>query len=210
MNYTFPAAPGTLMLAYHPDDGKVSLTPIVGWANPTGLMAFPVVAVGGRSMGPLQAIEHGPEGLVSYPTASLVFRDRLEWAKYMRQNAPSDADGGHEEPSVEEMAEEAGTASHGADKGEGGPDTKPLIFGKKTYSTKSFWHWEAANAVFEIEGGEVYPNDPRAVKIKRDEFFTLKRDGAVKIDPHAGLILDSGEPEEPEASEDDEAGASYI
>lgn len=209
MNYTFPAAPGTLMLSYHPDDGKVSLTPVVGWSSPTGLMAFPVVAVGGRSMGPLQAIEHGPEGLVSYPTASLVFKDRIEWARYMRQNSPADAEDGNEEPSVEEMAEDAGTASHGGDKGEGGPDTKPLVFGTKTYATKSFWHWESANAVFEIEGGGVYPNDPRAVKIKRDEFFTLKREGAAKIDPHAGLILADSE-QEPEAGDENDLGASYI
>jgi len=179
----FSAPAGTYL--YHRDHGRLAV--IVGFAYVQANLAFPIYGVPTKAgIGPLECIEH-PEGYISYPAKSRMFESLADWSAF-----------------VEDMAEEgeetvaAGTA----------PDPSPIVFGDKTNKTKSFWHWPTANAVFEIEGETALPNDPRVKKVKRDEFFDLKRDGAVKIDPHAGVIEE--EPETVTEEDDDDDDSSVI
>lgn len=177
-----PAAPGTRIVEY-PSNEVVAI--IVGYIHVQGTRVDPVTALArGSAIYAHEAIQFA-DGSLDYPAKGLHFERYADWEEYMSANAPK------KEVPVDSPA----------------VDTSPLKFGDKTYNTKSFWHWDLANAIFEIEGGQPYPNDPRAVKIKRDEFAALKRDGAVKVDPHAGLILeDDPKPEAPatEAAAEDE------
>lgn len=182
----FPAQPGTNLV--HKDDGVTA--PIVGFAYVQGNLVFPLFVMAGKSgCGPDEAVQH-PDGLISYPAKSRFFTSLGEWQEWMRDQAE------------EEEAQVAAT---------GGPDKSPIKFGTTKYKTKSYWHWQTANAIFEIEGEAAIPDDPRVVKVKRDEFADLKKAGASKIDPHAGVIEDE-EPAEPQTSassytdEDDDDG----
>lgn len=192
----FPAQPGTVMRQYDAD-GDHTETPVVGWVHIQGSIVFPVFCVPGLSAGPGSAIwipssVETSSGYWCYPHKGVVTSDETKLEGMISE-------------ALGEEEEKAPAPKNAPVTVEGKPDTRPLSFGAKTYNTKSFWHWETANAIFEIEGKEVYPSDPRVVKIKRDEYAKLKRDGAVKIDPHSGLINeDSAAPEDDE--EDDVAG----
>ena len=50
-----------------------------------------------------------------------------------------------------------------------------------------------------LEGGINYPKDERVTKVTREQFASLKRDGATKIDPN-------GQVEEDPADDDDDDG----
>lgn len=180
-----PAAPNTRIVEY-PSAETVAV--VVGFIHVQGTRVDPVTALArGSAIYAHEAIQFADNSL-DYPAKGLHFPSYADWEEYMSANAPK------KEVPVDSPA----------------VDTSPLKFGEKTYNTKSFWHWDLANAIFEIEGGQPYPNDPRAVKIKREEFAALKRDGAVKVDPHVGLIIEddpapapTAAAPEPEADEDD-------
>lgn len=193
MNNQFPAQPGTVVRQYD-DDGEYRDIPVVGWMNITGQLANPICPVPGVvvSKNSLIVIPAAGEWFWCHPDSGKVFTtgDAAEEfvGDYLAENPmPKPMERGAE-PTKDQYA-----------KPTPGPDTRPLHFGNQTYKTRSFWHWPDANAVFEIDGEQVYPSDARAVKVKRDEYAQLKRDGAVVIDPHAGVI----EENEPGAEEDD-------
>jgi hypothetical protein len=59
------------------------------------------------------------------------------------------------------------------------PGEYSIVFGKKKpYKGKSFWHFEDEEHqfVFEVEGGEPLPDDPRVSKVNRADFTALKKD----------------------------------
>jgi hypothetical protein len=52
-----------------------------------------------------------------------------------------------------------------------------VTFGTKVYKNKSFWHFktEQDEFLFELEGDETCPDDPRVEKINRDQFFKARK-----------------------------------
>lgn len=194
------AQEGTNHLQYKA--GEIHYTPIVGWSYIQGRLAFPIMAVPGRSEGPFSGIEH-PNGMISYPHEARVFDNRDDWFEHV-ETLPEDT---KEKPAPELTVEKA-PAPKAPAAPDGDYDRSPIKFGGQRYKTKSFWSWPAAHAVFEIEPEEVIPSDKRVEKIKREEFFDLKRNGATKIDPHFGIVEDDPAPEDlaaaNEAVEEDE------
>lgn len=194
---TFPALPGTVLRQYDAD-GDYKDTPIIGWQHVQGNMCFPVFPCGNRSVGPGSVLiipvnEWVPQMFV-HPSSQTSTEDEDEIKQIV-----ADALGAAEESGeVAAATTKPGKAATPVQP-DGKPDTRPIKFGAETYKTKSFWHWELANVVFEIEPENVIPKDPRVVKVKRDEYAKLKRDGAAKIDPHSGLI--HGDTEDPTPEE---------
>jgi hypothetical protein len=191
MNMT-PALPGTFLREWDAD-GDTRDTPIIGWTYVTGNMGFPIFPVGGRSVGPHALIfvpVGDPDmniGLWCHPSSQLATGD---YAAAESVVVAAMETVGAPEPDLKDRPVDPA----------GQPDMKPIHFGAATYKTQSFWHWPTANAIFKIEPEHVIPSDARIVKIKRDEFAKLKRDGASVIDPHNGVISDTP-PEEPAAEE---------
>jgi hypothetical protein len=184
MTSLISATPGTNLINAH---GNV-VAVIIAWQYLQGNMAFPLFACGRSGVAKEEAVFH-PEGYVTHPASHKVFESVDLWTAYIDAEATVTDTSGQTE----------GTA----------PDTRAIVFGTKSYSTKSFWHWPTANAIFEVEGKEPYPDDPRVLKIKREEFADLKRGGAAKIDPHQGVIQEdendhAGEPLETSAPDDDD------
>ena len=205
MNNQFAAAPGSVLRQYD-EDGDHRDYPIVGWSNITGYLAMPILTVGGQTVGPGSIIitEHNEwvPLLFSHQSSGMVFdneeaaRDHV--AEYLTE---------HPMPEIPERASAAPAATTAATNSPRPDPRAPLHFGAKKYATKSYWSWPGQNAVFEIEADAVYPSDDRVKKIKRDEYAALKRDGATKIDPHAGEII--GETEAP-AEEAEESAEDLI
>ena len=162
-------------------EGDTLVIPIVGFIAPslTNAIAFPVLLIGGKAgLTDRDGIVFTSDGLVSYPHKCMVFKNVDEFETYVDDHVTGDS-----APVKNVVAPSA--------------PTKPLNWGEETFKTKSFWHWEEANAVFSVEKGEVLPTDKRAVKIKRDEYDALRKSGAVQIDPHNGVIAKDAEPEAP-------------
>lgn len=178
----FPAQPETTVI----DANGNNVAHIIGWVLIQGAMAHPVFAVNRSGIAATEAIWHA-DGTVTHPHSQKFFEDADRWVAFIET-----------ETDVAETV--TGEKPTGTTEGTA-PDTSPLVFGNKSNKTKSFWHWPVANAIFEIEGDAALPNDPRAVKVKREEFAELKRNGAVKIDPHAGIIEDDA-PEAPVEDDD--------
>lgn len=218
----FPAQPGTFMIERDPSVSppRLNKVPVIGWNHVQGNMAFPVCVMnhGGLTHG--KAILH-PEGFVTDSVHGLTFETEAEWMNYMKTaKSTSKATSAPQEPDEpSEPAEMPGDAIDDADEAATAADEDvrngeddandrvgPIQFGRKTYSTNSFWSMPSANAVFQIEGGQHYPKDPRCEKVKRDEFAALKRAGATVIDPHSGEIGGAAEPE----PEDDDDGMDLV
>lgn len=190
-----PAEPGTYLIG--PD--CVTTAVIIAWQYIQGNDCLPVFSHA-RSGVLRQEAFLFPSGVVSHPASKMIFEDHRAWEAHASEFNLAE--------STEEIKEPVASTKPAAAKPAA---TKPepshpagIIFGTKTQKTKSFWHWPDANAVFEIEGETALPNDPRAVKVKREEFFALKRDGAAKVDPHAGTIHEDDEPEAAPVDADDD------
>lgn len=177
------AAPGTTLRRWDAD-GNTTDIPIVAWTHVQGNMAHPIFPVPGISVGPNTAI---------FFFESLADDNGL-WLHPASGQTVDTAD------EIEAIVIEA----LGSIDLEGKPDTRPIHFGAQTYKSKSFWHWPTANAIFTVEGEEVYPSDARVIKVKREEWAKLKRDGAVVINPHDGLITEEAEVDAGEEEEEDD------
>lgn len=209
MTTLIPAVPPAKLLAHTGEAVAV----IIGWQYLTGNYCFPVFAHARTGIRKNEAIQF-EDGTVSHPDSKEVFPSSRDWVAFADaenlENQTGEVDGAKavtEAPKTTAAAptKPAATATvkpaapkPAATKPEpkAPPASDKLVFGTKAHKTKSFWHWPDANAVFEIEGENPYPTDPRVAKIKREEFFALKRDGAVAIDPHAGVIQDDDQSEE--------------
>lgn len=215
----FPAQPGTFMLTRDPSTSPASVqrVPVIGWNHVQGNMAFPVCVMnhGGLTHG--KAILH-PEGFVTDSVNGLTFETEAAWLSFMKTAKPKSTqkpvdepednraanmpdEDENDDPDAPEADDEATTFKGDTSSREPEP-AGGIAFGKKTYSTNSFWHIPSANAIFQIEGGNVYPKDDRCEKIKRDDYAKLKKAGATVIDPHSGVVGD-----EPE---DDDDGMDLV
>lgn len=192
MNNQFAASQGTFLRVWD-EDGDTKDIPIVGWMNITGQLALPLTPVPNPGTDKNTMVVVPPADPVA---GEWYFCHRATGTVcYENEDANSFMAGYLEENPMPTAAEKAEPAKTQKADPQPGPDTRPLHFGSQTYKTRSFWHWPDANAVFEIEGEQVYPSDPRAVKVKREEYAQFKRDGAVVIDPHAGVITEEAEDE---------------
>lgn len=200
MNNQFAAQPGTFLRVWDAD-GDTKDIPIVGWMNLTGQLALPLTPVPnpGTDKNSMIVIVTPGEEFFCHRATGTICCNSDDAGEYMA--------GYLEEHPIPEPTEK-GDASVKSSDPQPGPDTRPLHFGSQTYKTKSFWHWPDANAVFAIEGEQVYPSDPRAIKVKREEYAQFKRDGAVVIDPHAGVIEKDDQTEAP--AEDEEEDFSDV
>jgi hypothetical protein len=201
MNNQFAAQQGTFLRVWDAD-GDTKDIPVVGWMNITGQLAMPLTPVPNPGTDKNSMVVVPPAGdpadgewYFCHRATGVVCYSHEDAGEYMAEYLG-------ENPIPEPT--EKGDASVKSSDPQPGPDTRPLHFGSQTYKTKSFWHWPDANAVFEIEGEQVYPSDPRAIKVKREEYAQFKRDGAVVIDPHVGVITEEPANEAPAEDEDED------
>ncbi len=179
---------------------------VVAWQYIQSNMVFPVFAIARSGLRKDEAIWYG-NGKVEHPDSRRVFEDNDAWVAWAEDNVKEDAEQPAEQP-VESKPAAAATTKPAATSTKpaasaNGDCSTPIKFGTKTYSTKSYWVWPDMKVIFEIEGGSVYPVDPRVEKIKRDEFAQLKRDGFDKIDPASGVIPGTDEEHGEDQSEPD-------
>ncbi len=197
----FAAQPDTMVIEIENPVVKpatVMFTPIVGWINLSGALAFPVCAIPGMALKHGRAVRHS-NGYISDPTHGLCFKNQDEWLAFMRTaKTPSGAksseqtQAGQYHRSQEILHPEADEELTNHEEPVAA-DPTGITFGTKTYKTKSYWSMPDINAIFPIEGNVAYPADDRCVKVTREQFAELKREGSNVIDPHTGVI-DAGEP----------------
>lgn len=202
MTTIFPAPAGTYMVERKPDEGRTEYTPVVGYYHVQGGIVFPLCPINHGGLTRYRALLT-PDGFVTDPSAGLVCASLEEWeriadtegyAKMKVRNgvtaAAAPAAGGDDtadEPEVVAMegvvSKEQATrqAEHAAkpkpaparipDK----PKGKPQVF-----KTTSFWRMTDGGDIFQVAGGVEAPakNDGDFQKITRDEFASLKREGA--------------------------------
>lgn len=195
MTTIIPAAPGTYIIN---SDGEQT-DAIIAWIHVHGALLHPLFATS-RS-GPMKNEAYQlPLGDVLHPDSRTLFSDVADWESFATSNNLD---------STPAAATSKGPATTAAPAGDPGAH-RPINFGTKTFKTKSFWHWPDGNSIFEIEPEMPYPDDPRVVKIKRDEYAEFKRQKQVDvIDPHSGVIEDSA-PAADAAPEDDEDDAASV
>ena len=170
-----PAAPGTYVISLMADD-LLAWFPVIGWEKMLGRwepVCFPPEAI--RSDKPtcylLPAENQAVNPNVYDPTARRTFEDLKDWQEFYEGEIP--------EKSPLGATFEIGT---------------PVTFGSKIYKNKSFWHFKTTNAefLFELDGNETCPDDPRVQKINRDEFFKARK-LIHTIGLHEVLILARGD-----------------
>lgn len=178
----FAAPPGTLILSSQ--DPEFAMV-VVGFVHVTGNRVDPVTLIaltGGLTEN--HGVQH-PDGKVTHRNTGKLYDNADDWRDALETEA---------------LVKEP----------EPGPDTKPILWGDKSAKTKSYWAWHTASAVFELPGDHKYPNDTRIVKIKRDEFQELKRNGFVEMDPTTGVITPETAAPETAAAEDDEDDTANL
>lgn len=201
--------------------------PIVGWLILGATQwAQPIFTVPNVQTTKRDAImiwdEHDPQepdGTFTHPYSGLSFNGFTNWKEYIEGIEPTGDDKApiihpaHDvakriasEPKVTKAAVVEQIFNSSGDMPEDRPepsleDSKPLLFGSQSYKTKSYWKWPSTKALFEIAAEQMIPADKRVEKIKRDEFFKLRREEWATINPHDGTIVKDG-------PEDDAAGAA--
>lgn len=150
-----PALPGTYVLI---GVGIHEWCPVIGWEKRLTVwepICFPVLP---RDLGPtLYFIPDptDPDNPSLYdPRANRLFRDTESWSDFYDGSEPVPVESGLE-----------------FDIG------SPVTFGDKAYKNKSFWHFGTVKAefLFELDGGETCPDDPRVSKINREAFFNARK-----------------------------------
>lgn len=190
----FPAAAGTYLIDY---DDSVAPLPLIGWVHTTGLNVSPLVL---GHPGPLVSGEgfllH--TGQVYDPWSSTLHDDADDWRNTLTENTvfrPGSALPMFAVPSAVAPAAipEVPTAP--------GARTQPqpktpvpagaLVWGTKTFKSKSFWNFKTATGeeiIFVVEAENPVPKN--ATKITREEFYAKRK---------AGVIEKAGRPDdEPE------------
>lgn len=208
MNY-FPAAAGTLVVIRdHDATHGVTYTPVVGWCHVQGNLAFPILAMafGGLTHG--KAVV-SPDGFVTDPTHQQVFENVDEWAAFI-DRAKEPKEPSQTEKVIDKALKEDAAPGKPATRAAKAAPTGQIIFGTKTFTTKSFWKVPEMEAIFEVEGNETYPKDPRAEKVKRDDYMALKKEGWTKIDPRSGVLEETEEVETVTEDEDDDDGSDLV
>jgi hypothetical protein len=203
----FAAQEGTFLIERDPaKPANVTRIPIIGWQHIQGNVAFPVCVINHGGLTHNKAILH-PEGFVTDPVHGLVCGSIDEWMNFMKTakstdkvlNPPSPHTSPVDDPTeAAERARQARLMPDETPRNKPGPAPKPkaapsagIAFGTKSFKTRSFWQCEAG--VFTVDGGEVYPKDPKCIKVTRNEYDAVRRDGAKVIDPHASPDLGDDE-----------------
>jgi hypothetical protein len=187
----FPAAPGTFVATRDTAANHgVYYVPVIGWAHVQANLAFPILpmAFGGLTHGKCVVT---PDGYVTDSIHGQCFDKIDDWIAFIdrakRKGEDAEPDGvatAAKDPAPTKPAA-AKTAPSGV-----------IVFGTKTYQSKSFWSYPEQNAVFELEGGVPYPKDERVTKVTREQFAALKKAGATKIDPSGQVSEDPAEEDE--------------
>lgn len=198
----FPAAPGTVLLTATRGQPGTTMTPVVAYQHIQAGIVFPLCPMkhGGLTRGvALQT----PDGLVTDPSFGMVFTNAEEWLKtvategywtakdklaYLKPAEPAAEDDDDDDPvGAAKPKDKGGRKSHVAT-GKAPVAAKDL---PQVFSTKSFWKTtdepgnpKAKWAIFECEPGIEAPakSNARYVKIKRDEFFELRRNNVEVIE----------------------------
>lgn len=198
MSNIFPAQPGTFVLERDPSVVELVRTPVIGWHHVQGGVAYPVCAMnhGGLTHG--KAILH-PDGYVTDSIHQLVFESERSWLTYIVKAKRDEDEGEAVEPEPEVDQDEIDDEYLAPEQDDAVEPEPGIIFGTKSYKTKSFWLVSNKEGhdigLFEVAGGEPYPNDDAVRKVTRDEFAKAKRDGVPPINPASGLV-DDGEDED--------------
>lgn len=159
--------------------GTITEWPIVGWAYVQGNRLDPLFDMVRRSgIGPNEGIRRVDEkgfAVVSVPSLNeLMLED--EFYSHMQSIAMS---GG-----FEDLAESAAAVVETETKHLTPGAALSINFTDDTFKTKSYWKFDDARSLFEIEKQTALPADKRCEKVSRDEYAALKKDGYKVIDPH--------------------------
>ena len=187
---SFPAAPGTLLLAMTEDGYRTE--PIVGWALCKSGRAEPITPAA------TQPIQHGVAYLIPLPDG--------EGAQVF------DPVYGKTAPTVDTWLEfvraQDATVQEAAESGEIPYHALAVAFGDKTFMKASYWIFRDGTYefVFEVEGMNPLPADSRVTKSNRKDFMALKKHVPVAtVDD-----LMRGEPDEAPEVEIDADAESLI
>lgn len=227
MTTIFPAPPGTYLVERKPDEERTEYTPVVGYYHVQGGIVFPLCAISHGGLTRYRALLT-PDGYVTDPSAGLVCASLAEWEKiadtegYSKMKVrngipaapeparPVDDTGDYvpEEYDDQRQAERPATAADNAEPVKPAPARIPdKPKGKpQVFKTTSFWRMADGGDIFQVAGGVEAPakNDGDYAKITRDEFASLKREGAdVRVWPFDD---DEDAASEPEDDEDDGSG----
>lgn len=186
---------------------------VVAWQYIQSNMVFPVFAFARSGVRSDEAIWH-ENGKVEHPASQRMFVDIDAWTAWAEDNVTeATEEAAQSKPAVAATTKPATPASKPAATAAAATtgSLSPIKFGTKSYSTKSYWVWPDMKVIFEIEGGSVYPDDPRVEKIKRDDFAQAKRDGFDKIDPTSGVIPgDNEDQSEGQTGTDDDEDMDVV
>lgn len=166
-----PETTGAVLLSCDRATGEFSTIPIVAWAYVAGNLVFPLFDIARPSgVGPLEGVlRTGVSGetleIVTHPHSrkSMTPQQFYSLCREMIENGV-----GVEVSGTEALKK---VFAHEA-----------IRFDAESYKTKSFWKMPVANAVFEIGKNETYPADKRCLKIDREEFGALKKEGWKLLD----------------------------
>lgn len=155
MSYVLLAATGTYLITW--ERGDFLEYPIIGWEkllHSWEPICFPPTAHTNKMI--CYAIPN-PEGGYFYydPNLRDTFYDSVEWASQYEGK----------EPEIEpETQKQARSNLH-------------VAFGNKVYKNKSFWHFKTPSDefLFELDGEQTCPDDPRCEKITRDQYFKARK-----------------------------------
>lgn len=176
-----PALTGSYLIRLLGQEESIERHPIIGWEKQLGRwepICFPTEVI--RSEDPIcyliPRIDYPDEPQIFDPKSKKSFPSLSLWAKFYQGQAPVKTETGE----VFEI-------------------TTPVTFGLGVYKNKSFWHFKTAKAefLFELEGGETYPDDPRVRKITRAEFFSARRMIPV-VSREEVIVMGQETPEEPQ------------
>ena len=177
-----------------------------------GQIAFPVVIGGFSGMRSGMAFRLADERVYD-PIWNKTFTNSKLWREAFEAETPYEPGkvpgvSGKDGKTPETMKRSAEPAAGPANKYPTTPAPAGLVkFGDKTYKTASFWRYtgEGYDFLFEIPGDSVYPKDPMAKKITRDEFFKLRKEELPvrTVNPDDELELPFG-------GEDDDDGMEMV
>lgn len=168
-----PAAPGTRFVTYTGEENGAHTNAqlVIGWrVGPT--VMTPIVLGGYERHLPAFAAIAEEKKLFDPATGNVIPHKLEDWviecddsdgaAVIQPKNSPKAAKTKSEEAALNVA-----------------PGEYSIVFGKKKpYKGKSFWYFEDEEHqfVFEVEGGEPLPDDPRVSKVNRADFTALKKD----------------------------------
>lgn len=175
------AAPNTFIVNTDPE---LAAIPVLGWiVSENGSLGMPVLPFL-RKHGILSGEGFQfPDNEVCDPVLGMMFDSVETWRSFVAETKPyvegkPKGVAGHDGKTAEKPADS------GAPRGLNNPyPVSPapaglVKFGKKTYKTTSFWRFtgDGYDFLFEVVGETPYPQDDRAKKITRDEFFKLRKE----------------------------------